>query len=311
MLADRRARAPRPGVGQEREVVAGGKAERSGLVGRDRERAELHEMVAAAARAELEPRAVAEPLRHRRDAPVLVEHGVLPRPRPRDAVVPPELSPDAEPRLGFEGRGQPIRLRVEPQRGEVEDRQLHPAGDVHAHGVGHHRLLGGQDTADRQTVADVGVGHERACHRDRQPHRRLHLGHRRGVDVHAPLSPWNGLVARPQRGERGRLGRTQFRERGRERAEVRIGGERLGRGDDPRQDATGIVGGDARATRLAHHHAGTRDERPRDSQAGDGLGVHARPRPVARGTLPSGMAVSPCSGASTGDGGSPCTATRA
>ena len=69
---------------------------------------------------------------------------------------------------------------------EVEHRQLHAAGDVDADAVRDHGALGREHAADRQAVAAVGVGHERAPHGRRQAQRVLHLVQRALLGVAAP-----------------------------------------------------------------------------------------------------------------------------
>ena len=123
-----------------------------------REHAELHEVVAASARAELCPRAVLQPGRHLRRAPVVVHHRVLAT----------TLEAGANPKPGFSlQRSRQFRLPGnEVVDRPIDDRHLHAARDVHAHRVGDHGVVGGKDATDRQSVALVRVGHQRGGHRN-------------------------------------------------------------------------------------------------------------------------------------------------
>ncbi len=144
-------------VAEQREVLPGLEAERRV---EHREDAELDEVVAAAARAELRPRAVLQTGRDARHVPVLVHHGVL--------APAAERRPDTEARLALERRDQFARLRLEVGDRALEHRHLHPARDVDADRIRDHGVVGRQHAADRQAVALVRVGHQRARHRHRQ-----------------------------------------------------------------------------------------------------------------------------------------------
>ena len=148
-------------------------------------------MIAAAARAELRPRLVAQPLRHRRNAPVFVHHVVL------AALL--ELAAHAEARLALDDVRETIPLSGDRVRLAVEDGQLHAARDVHADGVRNHRVVRREHAADRQAVADVRIRHERARHRDRQRTRIRHLLHRLRLEALAPLTPRRERLALRER----------------------------------------------------------------------------------------------------------------
>ena len=83
----------------------------------------------------------------------------------------------------FVRRGCLLRQRAER---ELEHGQLHPARDVDADGIGNHRVPGGEHTADRQAVAHVRVGHERARHGDRELAGVRHLADGVGFETLAP-----------------------------------------------------------------------------------------------------------------------------
>ena len=91
VLRNLRAGAAAARVAEERQVLAARQPRR---VVEHRELAELDEVIAAAARAELRPRAILQARGHGRDAPVGVH----------DLVLPPRLErgADAEPRLALE-----------------------------------------------------------------------------------------------------------------------------------------------------------------------------------------------------------------
>ena len=75
---------------------------------------------------------------------------------------------------------------VERDGREVEHRQLHAAGDVDADAVGDDGALGREHAADRQAVAAVRVGHQRALHGRGQPQGVVHLRERAVLGVGAP-----------------------------------------------------------------------------------------------------------------------------
>jgi len=142
----------------------------------DVERAELDEMVARPAAAELAPGDIAEARRDRVGGPGrIVQHGVLARHFP--------LAARAEAGLLFQHGAKAVASLVEDLRRGIEDGHAHPAGDVHADGIGDHAVVCGQHAANRQAVALVRVGHQRAAHRHRQPHRALHLFERALLDL--------------------------------------------------------------------------------------------------------------------------------
>ena len=104
-----------------------------------------------------------------------------------DRVVLPLLvhRADAKARSALDGPLEEIELQPIGQRPgrHVENGKLHPAGDIDADGVRHHRILQRQHAADRQAVADVGVGHQRGRSGHRQRAGLPHLHVRLGVDA--------------------------------------------------------------------------------------------------------------------------------
>lgn len=79
-----------------------------------------------------------------------------------------ERRTDAKARLALDRFRQPGLIGLERRERKIEHGHLHPARDVDADRVGNHRVVGGKDAADRQPVANVRVGHQRAGDRDRQ-----------------------------------------------------------------------------------------------------------------------------------------------
>ena len=43
--------------------------------------------------------------------------------------------------------------------GQIENTELHAAGNIHAHGIRNNRAFGGKHTANRQPIPEVRVGH--------------------------------------------------------------------------------------------------------------------------------------------------------
>lgn len=172
-------------------------------------------MIAAAAAAELVPGLVAVLLRDGRDTPVLVHDGVFP------ALL--EAAPHAEAGFIFQQVGQPVLLSGDGVGGAVVNGQFHPAGDVHADRGRNDGVVHGQDTSDGQTVARVGIRHERARHGDRQRAGVGHLFRGLGFESLAPLPPRGEFRARQEGGAA-----QGSRQRG---AEV-VGEERRRVGDD-------------------------------------------------------------------------------
>ena len=60
-----------------------------------------------------------------------------------------ELGAHAEPGFVFQRTRQAILIPLERAHRQIEDGELHPARDVDPDRVGNHRILGGQDAADR------------------------------------------------------------------------------------------------------------------------------------------------------------------
>jgi hypothetical protein len=182
-----------------------------------REQAKLHEMISAPARAELRPGAVLVLFRDRADRPIRVQHVV------RAAFL--EIRANAKARLRFDGAREPVLLLFQVAHRNVQHRHLHAAGDVHADGVGNHRVVRGQHAADGQAVADVRVRHERARDRHRQQTRLLHLHHRVVFQPFAPLPVFHRFGARRWR---------RLEQRLRELAAQRVIHERRRIGDNGR-----------------------------------------------------------------------------
>ena len=201
VLGDARPRAAAAAVGQQRQVLPRGQVQPVGRIQvvEDREHAELGEVVAAAARAELRPGLILQAGHHGSDAPVLVHNRVLPaRPGAKGRA-------HAEAGLPLKGLDERLLSALQGRDGPVQHGQAHPAGDVHPHGVGDHRVSGGQHAADGQAVALVGVGHEGAGHRHRQRAGVGHLAEGARLDVLAPALPGGGrfggaaVLAAPRR----------------------------------------------------------------------------------------------------------------
>ena len=151
------------------------------------EQAELDEMVAAAAGAKLRPGAVLVLLGDRADVPIRVQNLML------AAVL--ERGPDSKARLGLDGPRQAVLVTLQVPGGNIQHRHLHAAGDVHAHRVGNHRVFGGQHPADRETVADVGIGHQGPRHGHWQQAGPFHLHHGLVLQSFAPLAVFDRLGA--------------------------------------------------------------------------------------------------------------------
>ena len=151
------------------------------------EQAELDEMIAAAAGAELRPGPVFVLFGHRADIPIRIQHLVLP------AVL--EAGAHAKTRLGLDRPGEPILVPFQFARRNIEHGHLHAAGNIHADRIRNDRVLRGQHSADGQPVANVRIRHEGAGHRDRQQAGFLHLHHRFVLQSFAPLPVFDGLGA--------------------------------------------------------------------------------------------------------------------
>ena len=193
VLRDLRAGPPAAGVTEQREVLARRQPDRA--VGHG-ELPELDEVIAAAARPELRPRAILEAGRDVAHAPIRIHDTVL--------AWRPERGADAESRLTLDRFGQ-LALIV-GQRGErqIQHGHLHAARDVHADRVRNDGVVRRQHAADREPVADVRVGHERAGDRDRQLARVRHLLDRRRLQVFTPDAIGRVDLARLERvGRRG------------------------------------------------------------------------------------------------------------
>ena len=102
----------------------------------------------------------------------------------------------AEARLRLDGAREAILLLLQVAHRNVQHGHFHAARDVHADGVGDHRVVRGQHAADGQAVADVRIRHQRARDRHRQQTRFLHLHHRVVFETFAPLAIFHGNFAR-------------------------------------------------------------------------------------------------------------------
>ena len=190
VVADGRAGASASAVGQQGQVFARGQGQRRRIrrgstvgprLGQDPEGAELDEVVPAPAGPKLGPGAVTVPPGRRADVPIGVHDPVF------AAVL--EGRPDTEAGLAFDGADQFLVPFGQRRGGPIEDREFHAAGDVHADGVGDHGTAGREDAADRQSVADMGVGHQGPGDRDGQFAGAGHLGQGLCLQILAPLTP--------------------------------------------------------------------------------------------------------------------------
>lgn len=78
-----------------------------------------------------------------------------------------ESRTDPESRPLLDCVGKSLRLAGDRLGGEVEHGHLDSAGDIDTDGVGDDGIVGRQDAPDRESVAEVGIGHERTPDRDR------------------------------------------------------------------------------------------------------------------------------------------------
>ncbi len=175
VVGDLRAGSPAAGVAEERQVLP---RRESGSSIENREQAELDEVIAAPARAELRPGAILHARGHTRHPPVGVHDVVVPARLERGA--------HAEARLTLDRLRQTILIGRERADRQVENRELHPARDVDADGVRDHGVPGRQHAADGEPVADVRIRHQGAGHRYGQLARILELLDRCRLEVVAP-----------------------------------------------------------------------------------------------------------------------------
>ena len=137
--------------------------------------ADIDEVVAAAAGAQLPDGLVPQLLENRDGAPLLaVEERVVLLERqhalhPEGGVLPQSLLDSAV-------------VVADVVAGRVEEGERHAAADVEPHSVGEHGVAGGQHAAHGKSVARVRVRHQRARHGDGQPHGGLHLPECQRVD---------------------------------------------------------------------------------------------------------------------------------
>ena len=121
-----------------------------------------------------------------------------------------ELGTHPETGLAFERLAQTIAFAVEHADRHVENRHLHPAGDVDSDRIGNYAAAGGEHPADRQAITHVGIGHQCARHRDRQGTGVFDLANGRVFEVVPPTAEGGHLFARligapgPRAASRGR-----------------------------------------------------------------------------------------------------------
>jgi len=141
-----------------------------------------------------EPGMLGEMLQHAsygRDRPVFVKHLVP------SALLP--LNPNTKARFSFKDVCKAVTLPGNGVRLAVIDGELHPTGNIHADSIRDHGVLRCEHATDRQAVADVGVGHQRARHRDRQRTGVGHLPYGVGFETLAPLTPRREFRTRRER----------------------------------------------------------------------------------------------------------------
>src|SRR3984893_2453155 len=144
VLSDLCTRTSAPRVAEECEVLT---ARESRRLVEHRETAELDEMIAGPARAELRPGAILQPRGHTRHPPIGVHDVMLPTRSERGAH--PEAC------LTFERSCQTGLVVRERADREVQHGQLHPARDVDADRVRDDGLTCGEHAADGEPVADM------------------------------------------------------------------------------------------------------------------------------------------------------------
>src|SRR5207247_13066 len=120
----------------------------------NRQNPKLHKVISAAAGAELVARFLEDLFRHLRDVPILVQNIMLKRLAKRRA--------GSEKRLAAKRVNQLIVQPLHLIGRDVEDRELHPAGDIDADGIRNDRILGSKDTTNWKAVTLMCVRHERA-----------------------------------------------------------------------------------------------------------------------------------------------------
>ncbi len=176
VVADGGAGTAAAAMAEQGEVKAG----REGQVGgSDFESAELDEVVAGTAGAKLGPGLVLELAGDRGDGPVGVHDGMLASVR--------ETGTDAKAGFGFNGGDESVGAGFDAPDGEIEHGHLHAAGDIHTDGVRDDGVVGGEDAADGQAIADMGIGHQCASYGDGESAGLFHLLDCLRVEITAPL----------------------------------------------------------------------------------------------------------------------------
>ena len=144
------------------------------------EKTELHEMVAAAASAELRPSAVLVLFGDRANVPIGIQHLVL------AAVL--EAGTQAKACFSFDGPRKALGMPFQFADRDIQHRHLHAAGDVHADGIRNNCVLGSEHAADWKAIAHVCVRHEGAGHCHGQQAGFLHLHHGLMLQAFTPLA---------------------------------------------------------------------------------------------------------------------------
>ena len=106
------------------------------------------------------------------------------------------LHSDPEARASQDRLFQEIAPGVEGIHWHVKNRQLHAAGDVDSHRIRNHRILTSQHAANRQTVANMRIGHQRRANGARHSTSLTHLRVGPLVNVFAPSGILDGLGGR-------------------------------------------------------------------------------------------------------------------
>jgi hypothetical protein len=99
------------------------------------------------------------------------------------------MNSHAEARFAFDDIGEAIFFAGDCVRLAIVDRELHAAGNVHAHRVRNHGVVGREHATNWQTITDMRIGHKRTRHCDWQRARIFHLLHRFCVEARTPLLP--------------------------------------------------------------------------------------------------------------------------
>ena len=175
--ADRRPRPPAAAMAKQRHIAAWFQAQSRRMLAH-RQHAELDEVVPRPRRSQLLAGLVFVLARHAGDGPVGVEDGVVVRPLVR--------APHAEPRPLLQCLLEGERLLGERVDIGIEDRELHATGDIDPDRIRNDRVVAGENTADRQPVTNVRIGHQRTADGDGQRGGVAHLLAGSVVDLRTP-----------------------------------------------------------------------------------------------------------------------------